>query len=141
MCTWTYCLWYLFTASLIPSGGTLINIIMQNKESDRIGKKTNKKKTVSSIPSRRMLISIMQNKVSESMIKNCRIIVIFMNPLFFFHDETYRKMSHKSISVFFKGQGFQHFHYYCSASVCNLTTRMSHRCNSHMIIKTQTVSL
>ena len=46
-------------------------------------------------------------------------------------------MSPKSISVFSKGQGFQHFHFYCSASVFNLTTRVSHRCNSQMIIKTQ----
>ena len=37
-CVPGHCLWYLFTASL--SCGTLINIIMQNKESDNIDKKT-----------------------------------------------------------------------------------------------------
>ena len=42
----------------------MINIIMQNKESERIGKKT-----VSSIPIWRMLINIMQSEVSESMVK------------------------------------------------------------------------
>ena len=32
-------MWYLFTASLILSCGTLINIIMQSEESDNIDKK------------------------------------------------------------------------------------------------------
>ena len=125
MCTQTYCLWYIFTASLILSCRTLINIIMQNKESD-----STDKKTVSSIRSWRMLINIMQNKVSEIMIKNSvtSLYFFFMIPLLFSWWNL-PKMSQKSISVYFKGQGFKQFHYYCSASVCNLTTRVSHRCN------------
>ena len=131
MYTWTYCLWYLFTASQILSCGTLINIIMQNKESGNIDKNSviNSKLKNAYI--------IMQNKVSESMIKNSSTSLHFSRSLYSFHDETYQV----DISVV-KGQGFQGFHYYCSASDCNLTTRVSHRCNSQMIIiKTQTVSL
>ena len=58
----------------------MINIIMQNKESDRVDKKNNsiiKSKLKSAYQ------YYAENKVSKSMIKNCCIIVVFMNPLIF----------------------------------------------------------
>ena len=132
MCTRTYCLWYLSTASLLLRCRTLVNIIMQNKESDNIDKNT-----VSSIRSWKMLISILcrikcLRVWSKTVLHHC----IFHDPFILFVMKPI-----KLIKVLFKGQGFQRFHYYCSASVCNLTTRVSHRCNSQMIIKTQTMSL
>ena len=103
--------------------------IMQNKESDNIDQKQCHQLEV------KEYLSILCGIVSESTIKNSYHHCIFHDPYILF-----MMKPTKSTSAFFKGQWFQLIHY-CSASVCSLTTRVSHRCNSQMIIKTQTVSL
>ena len=80
-----------------------------------------------------MLINFMQNKKSKSMIKKTVLHhCSFYEPFIFFMMKLSEKLGTSQYQCFFKGQGFQQFSYYCSASDCNLTTRVSHRCKSQI---------